>query len=88
MLSRLCDGVPSKLTCAMLGVAAEKGDAFALTELDSWARSYSIALSNFITLFSPERVAIGGGVANIGEPLIEPVRKYTDGLDWLRKRTL
>lgn len=79
-LYQMCKGRLQDITCAMLGEAAAASDPFALAEVDRWARSYSIALSNFITLLAPERVAVGGGVANMGEILLTPVRTYVDQL--------
>jgi glucokinase len=74
----LCAGQVSGLTCAMLGEAARRGDAFAAAEIDRIALSYAIALSNLITLVSPDVVAIGGGVANLGDILLDPIRRHTD----------
>jgi glucokinase len=77
-LKALCAGQVTALTCAMLGEAAGRGDAFAMAEIDRIARSYAIALSNLITLVSPDVVAIGGGVANLGDILLDPIRRHTD----------
>jgi glucokinase len=77
-LARLCGGDPFKLTCAMLGEAARAGDSMAISEIDRVARGLATALANVITLFSPERIALGGGVALMGEELLGPVRKYTE----------
>jgi len=76
-LMPLCDGDVSSLTCAMLGEAARGGDPFALDEINRIARSYAIALSNLVTLLAPDVVAIGGGVAHLGQILFEPVCRYT-----------
>jgi glucokinase len=76
-LMAMCGGQVSALTCAMLGEAARRGDAFAAAEIDRIARSYAIALSNLITLVSPDVVAIGGGVANLGDILLDPIRRHT-----------
>jgi len=78
MLYALCGGKTDQLSCYELKKAAEAGDDFALGEIDSFARTYGVSIANFITLFSPERVAIGGGVANLGEVLLQPVRKYVE----------
>ena len=77
-LMAMCQGEVSSLTCAMLGEAARSGDTFAAAEIDRIARSYAIALSNLITLVSPDVVAIGGGVANLGDVLLDPIRRFTD----------
>jgi glucokinase len=74
----MCAGELSALSCAMLGEAARRGDAFATAEIDRIARSYAIALSNLITLVAPDVVAIGGGVANLGDILLDPIRRHTD----------
>lgn len=78
MLMELCGGDTQKLDCAMLGKAASEGDPCALAHVDRFARTYGATIANFISLFSPERVAIGGGVANLGETILAPVRKYVD----------
>lgn len=70
-------GDGEKMTCAMLGQAAALGDGFALGEINRIADSISIALSNVLSLFSPECVAIGGGVSNLGEVLLQPIRERT-----------
>ena len=77
-LMEMCGGDVGALSCAMLGEAARRGDAFAAAEIERIALSYAIALSNLITLVSPDMVAVGGGVANLGEVLLEPIRRFTD----------
>jgi glucokinase len=74
-LHALSGGDPKKLTCAMLADAARQGDAVALAEIERVAGSIAVALSNVITLFHPERIAMGGGVSLMGEVLLEPLRK-------------
>lgn len=78
LLYALCGGEVNKLSCYDLKRAADAKDAFALRELEMFASVYGLCLANFITLFSPQRVAIGGGVANLGEALLEPVRRHTE----------
>lgn len=73
-LFRLCGGDPSRLTCAMLGEAARVHDAVALDELAQVGRAVGIALANVLTLFHPERIAMGGGVSLLGDVLLEPIR--------------
>ena len=75
LLLGMCGGRRETLRCAMLGEAARQGDAFALAEIERTADSLATGLSNVITLFSPECVAIGGGVANMGDVLLDPVRR-------------
>src|SRR5204862_352115 len=78
ILLEMGGGRRETLRCAMLERAARQGDAFALAEIERTADSLATGLSNVITLFSPECVAIGGGVANMGEVLLDPVRRFVD----------
>ena len=53
-------------------------DAQCLEAIDRLAQTAGLALANVITLVHPERVAIGGGVALMGDILFEPLRRYVD----------
>jgi glucokinase len=75
-LSKRCGGDPQRITCAILADAARDGDDFACGVIDQIAQSVGLAIANVITLLHPERVAMGGGVALMGDILLEPVRKY------------
>jgi len=79
-LHERCNGNPERITCALLGDAARKNDAFALRAIEDVARGIGIALANVITLIHPERIAIGGGVSLLGDVLLEPVRRRVDAL--------
>lgn len=69
-------GLPmEERSCRALGRAAEEGDEFALAELDHVAQAVGIAVTNVITLTDAEIFAIGGGVSNLGEPLLERIRR-------------
>ena len=80
LLYQMVGGKTEAARCPDLCKAANEGDAFALAEIDKWAQRYAIALSNFIALFAPTCVAIGGGVANNGETILAPIRKHCDEL--------
>ncbi len=77
-LWELCEGQPERLSCPMLGEAARLGDAFALEEIGQVARAAGLALTNVITLFHPERIALGGGVPLMGDVLLQPLKEYVD----------
>jgi len=77
VLMQLCDGDVTALNCAVLGKAVGENDPFAIGELNHVAKGMSMALADVLCLFQPERIAIGGGVSLIGEPLFELLRKYT-----------
>jgi glucokinase len=54
--------------------AAEAGDARALRGLADVGRYLGIGISNMITVISPDRIVLGGGVAAAGELLFAPIR--------------
>ncbi|MBC3938254.1 ROK family protein [Anaerotruncus massiliensis (ex Liu et al. 2021)] len=85
-IMEMCGGEPAGISCRMLEDAARAGDPFALEEVDRIARSYSIGLSNVLTLMSPELVIIGGGVAKMGDLLLDRVREYTDRIAFISCR--
>jgi glucokinase len=76
-LFRRMGGDISRVTTRDLADSAENGDAFALSEIDLVAHTLGVGLANVLSLTNVERIAIGGGVANMGDLLIEPVRQYT-----------
>lgn len=78
ILIQMCEGDIRQLNCAILGEAVNKKDPFAVEELNHVARGMSMALADVLCLFQPERIAVGGGVSLIGEPLFELLRKYTE----------
>ena len=50
-----------------------------------WLRSLhhlAAAIASFINAFDPEVVIIGGGIAQAGPALFEPVRQYLDRFEW------
>jgi glucokinase len=62
--------------------AAEAGDRRAIDGLATIGRYLGIGIANAVTIISPDRVVIGGGVAAAGELLLGPIR------DVLRQRVL
>ena len=50
-----------------------------------WLRSVfhlAAAIASFINAFDPEIVVIGGGIAQAGPALLEPLNKYLDRFEW------
>ncbi|MBQ6583022.1 MAG: ROK family protein [Mogibacterium sp.] len=85
-LFRLCRGDVSKLSAQELGIAAYDQDRFAEEELDRIAESFSIALANMLALSGVTRVVIGGGVAKMGDILIDRIRNRTEELAFIANR--
>lgn len=78
LLWKLCGGEKDKITCELWSKGVEAGDELALKILDEEAEFFAIVLCNMICFYSPQIIAIGGGVSLIGDPLIDRIRKYTD----------
>lgn len=74
-LHGLCEGNPAALNCMLLAEAARQQDALASDEIRKVARAIGIALGNAVTLFHPERIALGGGVSLMGDVLLEPLQE-------------
>jgi glucokinase-like ROK family protein len=55
--------------------AAEAGDAVAVDAVAELGRYLGFAASWLINMYSPGMVVLGGGLAAIGEPLLEAIRK-------------
>ncbi len=77
-LGALCEGKSANIQCAMLGLAAQQSDPRACEEIERVAHSVGLALANAVTLFHPERIALGGGVALMGDILLDPIRRYAN----------
>jgi glucokinase len=75
--------IPSDdITAERVAVAAQQGDALARFILAEAGKYLGIALAGIVNLLNPERLIVGGGVAQAGEWLLEPAR-------WeLRRRAL
>jgi glucokinase len=54
--------------------AARSGDQQAISGLRDVGRYLGIGIANMITVVSPDRIVIGGGVAAAGDLLFEPIR--------------
>lgn len=74
-LHSLCGGDAQRVTCALLAEAARSGDAFALAEVNHVAETVALAMANVITIFHPERIALGGGVVLMGDVLLRPLHE-------------
>jgi glucokinase len=76
VLMELAGGDAQAIDIRNLVEAALAGDEFALQEIDRIAYSMGLGLANMLCLVNVEVIAIGGGVSNMGDLLIKPIRKY------------
>lgn len=65
---------PDEITAEHVASAAQQGDPLACFVLAEAGKYLGIALAGIVNLLNPERIIIGGGVAQAGDLLLEPVR--------------
>ncbi len=78
----LADGTPSllaaaprPLTAAQVAQAAQQGDPLALRVFAQAAGYLGRALADFLHIFNPSVVVLGGGVVHAGEVLLRPLAR-------------
>ncbi len=70
----------SEITSRRVAEAAAAGDVIAIEALDQTARMIALGIANSVIFSSPETIFLFGGLAQAGDAIFEPVRKYADEL--------
>ncbi len=65
-------GEIDKIDARLVHGAAIEGDALAVELIKRTAYYIGVGLANIVNIFNPERIVIGGGLANIGDILLKP----------------
>lgn len=78
--SVLRDIAPSSLTSREIARAAAENDPVAIRALDFTAEKLAFGIVNAVCFSSPEAVFLFGGLAQAGDALFGPVRKYVDAM--------
>lgn len=76
LLTEMVEGDLDKITPKTIVEAYDKGDEVAIDVLQQAIKLLSIAISNYVNLLNFELVIIGGGVSNMGDRLLEGIKKY------------
>ena len=75
----LARGVPEHVRAEDVTHAAAEGDPGALAVVETFASWVALGIGNLVTLLDCSLVVIGGGLVEVGELLLEPVRRaYVD----------
>jgi len=74
-LADIMAGKTDEITAEKVGVAARDGDSLALDIITKTGACLGAGLVNLVNIFNPEMIVIGGGVAKLGELLLEPARQ-------------
>lgn len=75
LLLELVEGEPRNISARIIAAAAARGDPLSLEIISQAAIYLGIGMVNLVNIFNPDMIVIGGGVARIGNPLLEPARK-------------
>lgn len=74
-IREMVNGDIRQVTAAHVGQAALDGDPFARGVIEEAGHFIGIALTNFVHIFNPELIVMGGGVSNLGDLLFSPMRE-------------
>lgn len=80
----VCENDISKITETTAYEAMELGDEEAKAIFDRYVENMAIALANFANILMPEVIVLCGGITNLGEDLLRPVREKME--DWIYSR--
>ncbi len=79
VLARLCGGDPSAMNGRIPFIAARESDAAALSVVNEYIRNVGESIVNFVNIWRPGIFLLGGGIANEGAPLLDPLNAYIKG---------
>ena len=74
-LAEMVAGKIEDITAEKVGAAAQKGDSLALDVVSKAATYLGVGMVNLVNIFNPEMIIVGGGVAKLGDLLLEPARR-------------
>ncbi len=75
-------GPVEQLTAKEVALAARKGDLVAQRIITNAGQHLGVAIAGLVNIFNPGLVVVGGGVAQIGDLFLQPIR------DTVQKRSL
>ena len=70
----LAGGVVDEITGELVGDAAQEGSLDALGIMREYADYVAIGLAGLANIFDPERIVVSGGLIELGDVLLDPVR--------------
>ena len=74
-LARIVEGKIENITAEKVEVAARGGDSLALEVISKAATYLGAGLVNLVNIFNPEMIIVGGGLAKMGDLLLNPARQ-------------
>ncbi len=73
-------GSVAAITGFTVAEALSRGDKEAERIFDGFCRQVAVGLANLVMIFDPERIVLGGGLTDIGEPLRAGTKDWLDTL--------
>lgn len=81
-IAELAEGDPRRATGTLVTQAATEGDSVAVAILAEVGRRLGEGVAGLVNILDPEIVVVGGGVAEVGDVLLEPLRRaYADSVE-------
>ena len=74
-IGEICDYDLNRITPELIARAAEAGDQIAMEIYERAGFYLGIAAANICVAIGPRRIIIGGGVAQVGDLLLNPIRR-------------
>jgi len=74
-LTELTDGKIADITAREVAIAARQGDPLAGSVINNAAAYLGVGMVNLVNIFNPEMIIVGGGVASMGDLLLNPARQ-------------
>ena len=74
-LAEIVDGKVENITAEAVGAAAKNGDSLALEVISKAATYLGAGMVNLVNIFNPEMIIIGGGMAQMGDLLLDTARQ-------------
>jgi len=74
-LSEIVEGKLENITAEKVSLAAQGGDSLALEVISRAATYLGVGMVNLVNIFNPEMIIVGGGVAQMGDLLLNPARQ-------------
>ncbi|MDR1556914.1 MAG: ROK family protein [Tannerellaceae bacterium] len=75
ILWNYCEQPIRNINGEMIFRASEKGDPLAMQLIDEYIGYLSAGISSFITIFRPQIIIVGGGIAEAGDDLLKPLNE-------------
>lgn len=80
---KLVDGKIEKVDGRTAFLAAKNGDSTAKKVIDQFVSYLSEGIADFVNILRPEAIVLGGGIAEEGDALFEPLRKAVDARTYI-----